>query len=229
MDGQNLTRFIWLFRVSYRHASLILLRASHSPPSQDCNDRNPVIRALAIRTMSYIPIPVVTESMTEQLRHCLKDKDPYVRKTAAVCVAKLYATDPRKAERGGFVEMLRDLLVDPNPTVVSNAVAALSEIGDKNDGVTFKLNFHVANKLLTALGESSEYVSGTTLLGRLKPKIPLQMGSNLYFGLVTEVCPGRHEGRRNTCRADHHTDATCELCRGSYNNQDITIFDELHG
>ena len=110
--------------------------------------------------MSYIPIPAVTEAMLEQLRHCLKDKDPYVRKTAVICVAKMYATDPRKAERGGFVEMLRDLLVDPNATVVSNAVAALSEIGDKHDGVTFKLNFHVANKLLTALGESSEYVLG---------------------------------------------------------------------
>ena len=134
------------------------LKASYRQSSQDCNDRNPLIRALAIRTMSYISIPVVTEAMTEQLRHCLKDKDPYVRKTAAICVAKLYATDPRKAERGGFVETLRDLLVDPNATVVSNAVAALSEIGDRQDGVTFKLNFHIANKLLTALGESSEYV-----------------------------------------------------------------------
>lgn len=145
--------------------------------------------------MSYIPIPVVSEAMTEQLRHCLKDKDPYVRKTAAICVAKLYATDPRKAERGGFVEMLRDLLVDPNATVVSNAVAALSEIGDRQDGVTFKLNFHVANKLLTALGESSEYVLRTALPDPLKPTISLQVGPNLYPGLTAEVCSGRYEGR----------------------------------
>lgn len=125
---------------------------------QDCNDRNPLVRALAIRTMSYIPTPVVTEALTEQLRHCLKDRDPYVRKTAAICVAKLYTTDPRKAEKGGFVEQLRDLLLDTNATVVANAVAALSEIGDRQDGVIFKLNLTVANKLLTALGESSEYV-----------------------------------------------------------------------
>ena len=131
--------------------------------------------------MSYIPIPVVTEAMTEQLRHCLKDKDPYVRKTAAICVAKLYTADPRKAERGGFVEMLRDLLVDPNPTVVSNAVAALSEIGDRNDGVTFKLNFHVANKLLTALGESSEYVSRAVLLDPLKPIFPTWRWGQIYI------------------------------------------------
>ena len=179
--------------------------------------------------MSYIPIPVVTDAMTEPLRHCLKDKDPYVRKTAAICVAKLYSADPRKAERGGFVDMLRDLLADPNPTVVSNAVAALSEIGDKDDGVTFKLNFHVANKLLTALGESSEYVRHTALFERLKPKNYPQVGSNLYFGLATEVCSGRYERRRDARRADNRPDATCKLCSRSHYHQDITISDELHG
>ena len=98
------------------------------------------------------------DNLTEQLRHHLKDRDAYVRKTAAICVAKLYAADPRKAERGGFVEMLRDLLVDSNATVVANAVAALTEIADRPDGVIFKLNLPVTNKLIAALGESSEFV-----------------------------------------------------------------------
>jgi AP-2 complex subunit beta-1 len=125
-------------------------------PHQDCNDRNPLIRALAIRTMSYIPIPVVVESLSDQLRHHLKDRDPYVRKTAAICAAKLYMADPRKAEKNGFVESLRDLLLDSNATVVSNAIAALTEISDRVDGVIFKLNLTVANKLVAALSESSE-------------------------------------------------------------------------
>ena len=139
-----------------RYSINFLFRSMPHLPLQDCNDRNPLIRALAIRTMSYIPIPAVLEHLTEQLRHHLKDRDPYVRKTAAICVAKLYAADPRKAERGGFVELLRDLLVDSNATVVANAVAALSEIADRPDGVVFKLNLPVASKLIAALGESSE-------------------------------------------------------------------------
>lgn len=106
--------------------------------------------------MSYIPTSVVIEALAEPLRHCLKDRDPYVRKTAALCVAKLYAADPRRAERGGFVEKLRDLMLDTNATVVANAVAALVEIGDRPDGVIFKLNLTTANRLLTALEESSE-------------------------------------------------------------------------
>lgn len=123
---------------------------------KDCNDRNPLIRALAIRTMAYIPLPVVTEALSDQLRHCIKDRDPYVRKTAAICVAKMYVADPRKAERAGFVEMLRDMMLDSNATVVANAVASLSEIGDRHDGVVFRLNLTIANKLIHALGESSE-------------------------------------------------------------------------
>lgn len=126
---------------------------------QDCADQNPLIRALAIRTMSYIPLPLVTEAMTDPLRHALKDRDPYVRKTAAICVAKVYTADPRRTERAGFVEMLRDLMLDANATVVANAVAALVEISERHDGVAFRVNFTVANKLLTALQESSEYVS----------------------------------------------------------------------
>lgn len=108
--------------------------------------------------MSYIPIPEVMDALSENLRHCLKDRDAYVRKTAAICVVKIYNADPRRAEKAGFVELLRDLMLDSNATVVANAVAALSEIGDRQDGVVFKLNLITANKLLAALGESSEYI-----------------------------------------------------------------------
>ncbi|TFK29899.1 adaptor protein complex AP-1 [Coprinopsis marcescibilis] len=154
----EIKKMVYLFLVSYgRSAKPEQINMVIPFFLQDVNDRNPLIRALAIRTMSYIPIPVVTEALTENLRHCLRDRDPYVRKTAAICVAKLYAADPRRAEKGGFVEMLRDLMLDSNATVVANAVAALTEIGDRPDGVIFKLNLTTANKLLAALEESSEW------------------------------------------------------------------------
>lgn len=57
---------------------------------KDCEDPNPLIRALAVRTMGCIRVDKITEYLCEPLRKCLKDEDPYVRKTAAVCVAKLY-------------------------------------------------------------------------------------------------------------------------------------------
>lgn len=125
---------------------------------QDCNDRNPLIRGLAIRTMSYIPLPSILSALRDPLRHSLKDSDPYVRKTAAICVAKLWMHDPRIVDKEGYITDLRDLLADTNPTVVANAVAALTEISDRSDEISLKLNIAVASRLLAALGECSECV-----------------------------------------------------------------------
>lgn len=168
---------VYLFLVSYGRSKpdqiaravpffveVSILVASLLPPCsneqciQDCNDLNPLIRALAIRTMSYIPLPIIVEALLDPLRHCLKDKDPYVRKTAAICVAKLYVYDPKTVERHGYVGMLRDLLADSNPTVVANAVAALTELSERSDSIVLRLNYTVANKLILALEQSSEYV-----------------------------------------------------------------------
>ncbi|KAF9532938.1 Adaptor protein complex beta subunit [Crepidotus variabilis] len=153
----EIKKMVYLFLMSYGRSRPDQIHMVIPNFLQDCNDRNPLIRALAIRTMSYIPIPEVMEALSDNLRHCLKDRDPYVRKTAAICVVKVYNADPRRAEKGGFVEQLRDLMLDANATVVANAVAALSEIGDRQDGVIFKLNLATANRLLAALGESSEW------------------------------------------------------------------------
>lgn len=85
--------------------------------AQDCEDPNPLIRALAVRTMGCIRVDKITEYLCEPLRKCLKDEDPYVRKTAAVCVAKLYDINAALVEDQGFLDQLKDLLSDSNPMV----------------------------------------------------------------------------------------------------------------
>ena len=75
-----------------------------------------------------------------------KDTDSYVRKTAAVCVAKLFSINPELVTERyfeyykylgnyelmllyrGFLEDLRKLVEDENPMVVANSMAALVEI-----------------------------------------------------------------------------------------------------
>ncbi|CAN0319949.1 unnamed protein product, partial [Discosporangium mesarthrocarpum] len=84
-------------------------------------------------------------------------KDPYVRKTAAVCVAKLYDINASLVEDQGFLQVLRDLICDPNPTVVANAVAALSEIGDTSEKDVMQVSTSVLQKLLAALNECTEW------------------------------------------------------------------------
>lgn len=112
--------------------------------------------------MGCIRVEKITAYLCDPLRKCLKDEDPYVRKTAAVCIAKLHDIDSQLVEDSGFLEHLRDLLSDSNPMVVANAVAAISEILETttSDAARSWLLFDkpVINKLLTALNECTEYV-----------------------------------------------------------------------
>lgn len=86
-----------------------------------------------------------------------QDDDPYVRKTAAICVAKLYDINAELVEDRGFLEALKDLISDNNPMVVANAVAALAEIQDSSARPIFEITSHTLSKLLTALNECTEY------------------------------------------------------------------------
>lgn len=70
-----------------------------------------------MRTMGCIRVDKITEYLCEPLRKCLKDEDPYVRKTAAICVAKLHDINASMVEDQGFLDQLKELLSDSNPMV----------------------------------------------------------------------------------------------------------------
>ncbi|KAL5997024.1 hypothetical protein ACLOJK_007950 [Asimina triloba] len=187
--------------------------ATGSP--DDSQDPNPLIRALAVRTMGCIRVDKITEYLCDPLQRCLKDArqgevilriffvevpkvdpyaslaillldrddvwyplgqrldklcsmgqnvgqlknnddDPYVRKTASICVAKLYGINAELVEDRGFVEILKDLISDNNPMVVANAVAALAEIQEHSNRPVLEVTTHTISKLLTALNECNE-------------------------------------------------------------------------
>jgi vesicle coat complex subunit len=105
--------------------------------------------------MGCIRVDKITEYLCEPLRKCMKDEDPYVRKTAAVCVAKLHDINPTLVEEQDFIGLLNDLLSDSNPMVVANAVAAITEINETR--TLIEINLQTVNKLLTALNECTEW------------------------------------------------------------------------
>jgi vesicle coat complex subunit len=67
--------------------------------------------------MGCIRVDKILDHLCEPLRKCLNDDDPYVRKTAAICVAKLWDLDQERAIENGFVTILQELVSDSNPMV----------------------------------------------------------------------------------------------------------------
>ncbi|XP_052216549.1 AP-1 complex subunit beta-1-like [Dreissena polymorpha] len=158
-DNLELKKLVYLYLMNYAKSQPDMAIMAVNTFVKDCEDSNPLIRALAVRTMGCIRVDKITEYLCEPLRKCLKDEDPYVRKTAAVCVAKLHDINAQLVEDQGFLDLLRDLLSDSNPMVVANAVAAISEIMDAspNAAQVLEMNSGTINKLLTALNECTEW------------------------------------------------------------------------
>jgi AP-1 complex subunit beta-1 len=154
----ELKKLVYLYLINYAKSNPDLAILAVNTFVKDANDPNPLIRALAVRTMGCIRVERITEYLCEPLRRCLRDEDPYVRKTAAICVAKLYDISPEMVEDQGFLDSMRDLICDSNPTVVANAVAGLTEIAQNNEGrEVFVVTTAVLQKLLAALNECTEW------------------------------------------------------------------------
>lgn len=157
-DNLELKKLVYLYLMHYAKAQPQQAIMAVNTFVKDCVDPNPLIRALAVRTMGCIRVDKITEYLCDPLRKCLTDSDPYVRKTAAVCVAKLHDIDPPLVEESGFIDSLQDLLSDANPMVVANAVAALSEIHEYSEASgVFDLDPATVSKLLAALNECTEW------------------------------------------------------------------------
>ncbi|EFJ43916.1 hypothetical protein VOLCADRAFT_65427 [Volvox carteri f. nagariensis] len=159
-DDLELKKLVYLYLINYAKTQPDLAIMAVNTFVKDSQDPNPLIRALAVRTMGCIRVDKITEYLCDPLQRCLKDDDPYVRKTAAICVAKLYDINPELVEDRGFLDMLREMLSDANPMVVANALAALQEIqelagsGGKD---LLQMTSQTLNKLLAALNECTEW------------------------------------------------------------------------
>ncbi|CAG8708254.1 4565_t:CDS:2, partial [Dentiscutata heterogama] len=140
-DDLEQKKLVYLYLMNYAKTQPELVILAVNTFVKDTDDSNPLIRALAIRTMG-----------------CIRDENPYVRKTAAICVAKLYDLNPNLATDNGFVSVVQDMVSDANPMVVANAVTALQEINESS--ITkdiFIINGPTLTKLLVALKECTEW------------------------------------------------------------------------
>ncbi|PTB62395.1 adaptor protein complex beta-adaptin large subunit [Trichoderma citrinoviride] len=155
LDQKKLV-YLYLMNYAKTHPDLCILAVNTFV--QDSEDPNPLVRALAIRTMGCIRVDKMVDYMEEPLRKTLRDESPYVRKTAAICVAKLFDLNPAMCIENGFIETLQEMIGDPNPMVVANSVQALAEISETAPETRALLvTPPVLKKLLMAMNECTEW------------------------------------------------------------------------
>lgn len=100
----ELKKLVYLYIINYAKAQPDLAVLAVNTFRKDARERvNPLIRGLAVRTMGCIGVEAILDYLCEPLKDSMNDEDPYVRKTAAICVAKLYEISPAKVEDYKFI------------------------------------------------------------------------------------------------------------------------------
>ena len=170
-DDIELKKMAYLYLVTYSSQEPEQAIMAVNTFIQDSQDGNPLIRALAVRTMCRIRLQSVAEYMVIPLKKTLSDADPYVRKTAAFGVSKLFDVIPESVENAGLFDDLLQLLSDENPMVVANAAAAIFEINDHRSTPIFTLNSKTVTPILSATTSCTEWCQ-TILYDALARYVP---------------------------------------------------------
>lgn len=158
-------KLVYLYVINYAESHPELCILAVNTFVNDSMDPNPLIRCMAIRTMSMIRVDKILEYVEVPLRKTLQDGNPYVRKTAVICVAKLFHLNK---ELFLLLEILDDLincLDDTNPMVVANTIASLLEIHEMDPSMIklYQLIQSHVSKFLLALNECTEWARITIL------------------------------------------------------------------
>jgi AP-1 complex subunit beta-1 len=127
-------KLVYLYLMNYAKTQPELVILAVNTFVKDTDDPNPLVRALAIRTMGCLRAEKIIDYLCDPLQKCLRDENPYVRKTAALCVAKLYDLKPELVIENGFLETLREMIADSNPMVRMPMFAFINACGSSMSG-----------------------------------------------------------------------------------------------
>ena len=157
----ELKKLVYLYIINYARVKPLETLLAVNALKRDASDfnGNPLTRAIAVRTMGCLGVEEIMQFLCDPLKDALNDKDPYVRKTGALCVAKIYDINAQLAEdQFGFVEKIQGMLEEEtNAMVLANCISALIEISTTKGKDILNVNWNKCRHLMSALHENNEW------------------------------------------------------------------------
>jgi AP-4 complex subunit beta-1 len=150
-------KMVYLYLCNYAYSHPELAQMCTNSLQKDCANEDPMVRGLALRSLCSLNLPQMVEYISEPLRKSLTDHHAYVRKTGVMGILKLYHLDKESFEQCNFVDILYDMLRDPDSSVVSNAILVLNEIMVKSENGGMAINRAIMLHLLNRIHEFAEF------------------------------------------------------------------------
>ncbi|KAJ8908286.1 hypothetical protein NDN08_008377 [Rhodosorus marinus] len=122
----DVRKLVYMYLVHYAEDKPDLALLAINTLQKDLSHPSQLIRALALRVLSSIRVKTILQVVIHGITAATKDSSPYVRKTAANAIPKVFALDEETLDI--LLEPLGVLLGDRSGMVIGSAVAALQEI-----------------------------------------------------------------------------------------------------
>lgn len=119
-------KLVYVYLVRYAEEQQDLALLSISTFQRALKDPNQLIRASALRVLSSIRVSMIVPIVMLAIRDSASDMSPYVRKTAAHAIPKLYSLDVEQKDE--LITVIEKLLSDRTTLVVGSAVMAFEEV-----------------------------------------------------------------------------------------------------
>ncbi|CCM06428.1 uncharacterized protein FIBRA_08689 [Fibroporia radiculosa] len=116
--------YIYLLRYAEHEPDLALL--SINTFQKDLSDSSPLIRAMALRVLAGIRVPMIGSIVVLAIKKCAADVSPYVRKAAALAIPKCYSLD--SSHQPELITIISTLLRDRSPLSLGSVAVAFADV-----------------------------------------------------------------------------------------------------
>ncbi|CAG8059992.1 unnamed protein product [Penicillium nalgiovense] len=139
-------KLVYIYLVHHAEAEPDLALLSINAIQKSLTDSSPQVRTMALRTMSGIRVPVISQIVSLAIKRGCGDMSPHVRKAAALAIPKCYRLDPNTLPQ--LMGYLETLLGDSQYFVVGPAVAAFLDLCPDEIGLVHKHYRSLVKKLV---------------------------------------------------------------------------------
>ncbi|OKL56169.1 hypothetical protein UA08_08582 [Talaromyces atroroseus] len=119
-------KLVYIYLLHHAEAEPDLALLSVNAIQKSLTDTNPQVRVMALRTMSGIRVPVISQIVSLAIKRGVGDMSPHVRRAAALAIPKCYRLDPNTLPQ--LTECLATLLGDNQYFVAGPAVSAFLDV-----------------------------------------------------------------------------------------------------
>lgn len=164
-------KLVYIYLVHHAETEPDLALLSINAIQKSLTDQNPQARAMALRTMASIRVPVINQIVSLAIKRGCGDMSPHVRKTAALAIPKCYRLDPSTQPQ--LVGYIATLLGDSQYFVAGPAVSAFLEVCPERIDLIHK-NYRSLVKKLVDMDEWSQLVTMRLLTIYARKCFPLK-------------------------------------------------------